>query len=386
MASGFIAVSLLISGALFFFFTMAMIANRRRRHEEAWQQVAGELGLQFSAGSWTSGPSIAGSVNGFFVSVDTQGANEDRVTRYSVEYPSTGQQDIGLTKQSSFHFTLVKRLMAKNDVEIGDREFDDKVLIDAHDPIAAARYLSPARRQAVLQLFDNQPFRNPTVTNTSLVVDTSGLESSHVNLRATISALLQTATIMSAPTDVDLAPLGEQVVVENVVEAPPPQDRLVLDPEPEASEPEASEPEADEPEEHVTHPKGDPLRALDHESVIGDLFESGRMAFETDEHFQATYAGASIRWAGEVDSFRTYRNDSDFEGTGIKATLLVGAIGQSTLRSRMAKAVVQLPEDTPIDRGQKLTFEGTLVRADRFTRRVFIANGTIVIADGSIHT
>ena len=52
----------------------------------------------------------------------------------------------------------------------------------------------------------------------------------------------------------------------------------------------------------------------------------------------------------------------------------------------MAKAVVQFPEDTVIERGQELTFDGTLVRADRFTRRVFIANGTIVIADGTIYS
>jgi len=362
MASALVGVFLLISLAMALFFGAALITHRRRRREEAWQQVARELGLQFFAGSWTSGPAIAGTVSGSFISVDTQGANDDRVTRYTIGYPSTGQQDIGLTKQSSFHFTLVKRLMAKNDVEIGDPKFDDRVLIDATDPIEAARYLSPVRRQSVLRLFAHQPFRDPKVTDTSVVVDTLGIESDPANLRATISTLLHTAAIMSAPTD-----------VEAVEEPLLPQDEVVPDPDP-------------EPEEDVTRPRADLPIALDHDSVINDLFESGRMGFETDQHFQATYEGATICWTGKVDRSRTYRNDSDFEGTGIKATLVVGAVEQSTLRSRMAKAVVQFPEDTVIERGQELTFDGTLVRADRFTRRVFIANGTIVIADGTIYS
>lgn len=380
MASAFVGIFLLLPLTLAVFFVAAMIVHRRRRREEAWHQVAGELNLQFFAGSWTNGPAIAGTVRGFSISVDTQGANEDRVTRYTVGYPSTGQQGIGLTKQSSFHFTLIKRLMAKNDVEIGDPDFDDRVLIDATDPVEAARYLSPVRRQAVLRLFAHQPFRDQKVTDTSVIVDTLGIESVPENLRATISALLDTAAIMSAPTDVDLA-VETVETVETVEEPLPPQDRVVPDPEPEPDEPEPNRPEDD-----ATRPEPDLSRVLDHGSVINDLFESGRMGFETDEHFQATYAGIPIRWTGTVDTIRDYRHDADFNGTGIKATLLVGAVGQSSLGSRMAKAVVQLPEGTPLERGQELTFEGVLVRADRFTRRVFIANGAVVIAEGTIHT
>lgn len=371
------------------FFVAALILNKRKNREAAWQQVAEERGLQFFAGSWTTQASIAGSINGFFVSVDTQRVRGDDnyVTRYTIGYPSNARQ-IELSKQSALHFTLVKRLMGKNDVEIGDPGFDDKVLIDAHDPVAAARYLSPARRDAVLRLFGTRTFRNPTVTNTSLVVDTSGIESSPVILRRTISALLEIAAVMSAPTDVDIAaaveevppekPVVQDAIIETDAVIQTAMNDTVIEEEPVETiaieeHPVDTVVEADP----ADHPQPDPTRPLDHESVVNDLFESGRMGFETDQHFATAYAGAPIRWVGTVDTIRTYRNDADFDGPGIKATFLLGDIEQAIMRSRMAKAVVQLPEGTTIDRGQEVEFEGTLLRADRFTRRVFIANGTI---------
>ncbi len=364
-----------------------IVHNRTRERDENWREVAGEFNLQFFAGSWNSGPAIAGTFTGFFISVDTQGTNEDRVTRYTVRYPGSGGEGVGLKKQSPIHFSFVKRLTGTNDVEIGDREFDDKVLIDARDPVAAARYLSPMRRQAVMRVLYHQPFRDPRITDRSIVVDTLGIESEATNLRDTISVLLEAARTMSAPTDVDLAIETTEAREESLPprdevlpEFSTPQDRVATDsestPEPEILEPEILEPAISEPEQSTaTSPEVPP--ALDQHSVITDLFESGRMGFETDEHFAATYAGAQVRWSGEVDTVRELRNDSEFEGTGIKATLLVGSPGESGMRSRIAKAVVQLPDGTDIERGQHVDFMGTLVRSDRFTRQLYVADGVI---------
>ncbi len=382
MTSALVGVAFLVFVALAVFFIAAYLVNQRRRRDESWQLVASERDLQFFAGSWTTGPSMKGNINGFFVSVDTQrgGGDENHVTRYTIGYPSS-VREIELSKQTAMHFTLVKRLMGKNDVEIGDREFDDKVLIDAADPIAATRYLSPARRDAVLRLFGTRTFRNPMVTNTSLLVETSGIESSPVNLRRTILALLEIAETMSAPTDVDLAAAVEEVGPEEPVVQDANVDVEDTEVEDTVVEQDAVVEETATVEDTATvavaPTRLDPSIALDHDSVINDLFESGRMGFETDAHFAETYAGARIRWTGMVDTIRVFRSDPDFDGSGVKATLLIGDVEQAVSRSRLAKAVVQFPAGTSLARRHSLEFEGTLVRADRFTRRVFIADGTV---------
>lgn len=381
MASILVVLFLLGSIAFAVAMVVTIMHNRTRERDENWREVAREFNLQFFAGSWNSGPAIAGTFNGFFISVDTQGTNEDRVTRYTVRYPGSGGEGVGLTKQSPIHFSFVKLLTGKNDIEIGDREFDAKVLIDARDPVAAARYLSPMRRQAVMRVLYHQPFRSPRITDTSIVVDTLGIESEATNLRDTVSVLLEAARTMSAPTDVDLA-VGAAETIEapsppqdKVVQEPAtPEDRVAPEPHPEPHpEPQLS-PATDTPPQAVPRPA---RPTLDQHSVITDLFESGRMGFETDEHFAATYAGTQVRWSGEVDTVRELRNDSDFDGTGIKATLLVGSQDGSEMRSRIAKAVVQLPEGTEIERGQHVEFTGTLVRSDRFTRQLYVADGEL---------
>lgn len=368
------------------FFVAVLIQNHRRKREEAWQAVATARGLQFFPGSWTSGPSMAGTINGFFVSIDTQrvSGDDEHVTRYTIGYPSSKDAPIGLEKQSSLHFTIVKRVLGKTDVEIGDPAFDDRVLIDATDPIAASRYLSPVRRQAVLRVFASEAFRNPKISDTSIVVDTSGIESSERNLHGVIDALLGCATTMSAPTDVDLGTRAHQAPRDDVAESP--QDVILPEPEPEpVPEPEPEsvpepEPEAEpepepEPEHELEQQQLEP--ALDHEAVAADLFDSGRMGFETTEHFGVVYAGRRVEWRGEIDTIRQLREDVDFGDRGFKMTVILDSTDSSTLRSRQAKAVIHLLDEPEGRRGDVVRFSGTLFRIDRYTRSIYLDEGSI---------
>jgi hypothetical protein len=351
----------------------AVVASFMWRRAAGWKLVADRLSLDFFPGSLMSSPSMSGRTNGFMVSVDCHN-NQSQLTRYSVRYPSIGAPTLGLTKQNSLDFKLINRVLGRTDIEIGDPTFDRRVMIDSADPDAVAQYLSPLRRHAVLALFQDPRFSNQTVTHESITVETPKIESDPAKLDVTIALLLGMAKTMSVPTDVDLElEADHRGPRDRVLEtAPPPPPQVVpvdrTPPPPPTPEPAPIQDSTD----------ASPATAsLDYESVSNDLFDSDRMGFATDAHFAATYRDRRVHWSGVVDTVRDFRTDSDFEGSGLKVTVTLGYLGGQKLRSRQVSAVLQLDTNTAVERGDEVSFTGTLVRADRFTRNLYVATGVL---------
>lgn len=119
---------------------------------------------------------------------------------------------------------------------------------------------------------------------------------------------------------------------------------------------------------------------LDQQHVIDDLFDADRMSWEIVEYFDATYHNADVDWRGEVSSYNSFRHDSDFgAGPGVKASILLGSTGRSGYISNEVHAIVQFPEGTELERGGTVEFRGTLVRVDRFSRKLYVQYATLTV-------
>jgi hypothetical protein len=403
--------------------TVSTVAARQQRVQHAWQLAASELGFALEPGGLTKSPRMVGSIRGVrvLIDIDLRGGGDDRTkyTRYTLNYPS-GAPKITLTKQG--FGSIFKRLFGGRDVVIGDPAFDQRVVIDAADPTHAAQILSPARRMAVLSLFET--WNKASVSQGSFVVQRRGIETSSSALTTSVRRLVDMALIISEPTDVDralehqargdlqdavsalhevnegfqkrdepnsftqlleaeaLMTIGDGAAANEVLATiatgvdkevagwrqvatahlEPPQD--IVRPDPET----AGVPAA-----------GDtPASDVDQQAVIDDLFSSNRLRYETEDHFLRVYAGRSIRWSGEIEQIREFRSDSDFDGSGLKTTVLLGNLGDGRLLSSRVNAIVHFPDGTTIGRGDSITFTGHLRRADRYMRNLFVSDGSVV--------
>jgi hypothetical protein len=118
--------------------------------------------------------------------------------------------------------------------------------------------------------------------------------------------------------------------------------------------------------------------ALDAKKMIDDLLGPRRLGHEVEVAFEQGYQGRTVEWSGEVDSARDFRSDADFGSEpGTKVVVRIGSIGESDLFSNLVKAVVEFAPDTDLARGNGIRFTGTLLRIDRFTRSIYIADAAL---------
>ena len=391
-----------MSAVLSFFFALVLIvgpiaaavvyiAQVMKRRLQIWHDVANEFDLHVEPRGPFVRPSISGFIDGVDVRVETiSNSSELSVTRYRVRYPrAEGTPSIELTPTRKGNFRFGKR---QGSLTVGDPRFDNDVHIDASDLAATTSYLTSERRQTVLHLFTRKGWSDQIITADSITVSTPVIDEEIDDIRSTLSTLVHAARLLGehrqpnaalpayqpGPLDdiaasepepelvrpADVAPL----VHEDVSDVQPdPEDQM--DPTEPAHVAEQDVAEQDD----IDRPQSAEF-ALDQTSVMHDLFDSTRMGFANDEHFAATYDGVGISWTGTVDMVRSFTSDRDFDGAGNKVTVLLGYLRGEELRSRQVKAVVQLDTETEVVNGDDVTFSGTLIRADRFTNSVFVAN------------
>ncbi len=415
-----IALFLLIGAVAVVAITYAQQQSKQRGI--AWAGAARDLGLIYVAGTgWAPRPTIQGQLRGVAVRVEVvtkgSGDNQSNFTRYTLQYPGVASTALTLRKQTPF--SVFGRLIGRRDVVLGDPIFDDRVVIDARDDVAAARYLTPARRMAVLTMFET--WKHVEVTSNSIIVESQSIERSYEVLVGTITRLLDMALILSAPSTVDVA-LERQAQgdladaaealheINSVQDAPPNSFTQLLEAEALVAMGEGKKAETvldsmDVSDSEIDHwrnlaqshpaPSPEPASAppittiepsaaepvhapLDQESVIADLFGSNRLGHEVETRFFEAYEGATIEWTGTIERSREFRSDSDFAGSGVKATVRIGTKGDGRLVSDQIHAIVHLHEDAPVERDQTVTFRGSFIRVDRYMRNLFVANAAII--------
>lgn len=377
---------------------------------KVWRETAEHFGLHFEVGGLLATPRIEGAVRGVRVRVEiatrTNNRNNRATTVYSGAHP-TPLPPVSFRRQHAMSF--LRQVIGGRDVVVGDPRFDDSIVVDAPDDVAIKEYLTPTRRAAILSVFS--VWRDAELTDQHVAVRVSGRARNHAEMTATINRIVDTCRVLAQSAEVDEAlrhrEEGElhQAAAElhEVNDTPAPNvvvqmleaETLVAAGEVGRAAPILDEAAAALPGDPVVtqmresalappppRPAAMPVEPtaapLDQQSVIDDLFDPARYGSHIDEHFTSTYVDRPVSWSGVVEHSRGYRSDADF-GTepGTKATVTIGAVGGSALFSNRVKAVVDLPEDADPVRGETITFHGTLLHADRFTRTFFVRDATL---------
>ena len=423
---------------------VAVVTGQKSKSQqaEAWMAVAAAHQLQFTPGSGFGGYGrLNGAVGMAEVAVDifTRGSGDSstRYTRYRLNFPSMFDGAFMMKKQKPF--SIFGRLFGAADQLVGDPDFDSRVVVNALDPTAVNRYLTPARKVAVLRLMEGFDFVE--VGPRSFTVERRDVDKDANRVTAMIQYLADVARVLSSPSDVDLAlekqergDLADAVValheLNDVQDAATNSftqfleaealvamgegkragdvfdDMPVFDPElgewktvaknhlkpldlkpiqpppPKVSTPPTSPPPTEPAPPAVPAPAPkqtvDPRTvSLDQDAVIEDLFGSSRLSFDVEKRFFEVYELARIEWTGTVQNSRNFRSDRDFPGAGVKATIEIGSRGDSKLVSNQVRAIVHFAEGTTLENGSQIRFSGTLIRADRYMRNLFVAGASL---------
>ena len=383
---------------------------------QAWAQAAAQLGLRNQPSGFLKKGRVTGKVEGIAVVVDTitrGGGNHSRTfTRIRVYHPTALPGNLKLTAQGVM--ASVAKFLGVRDIEVGDKAFDDAVLVKAKSPTKAKAYLTKARRVLIgrfLQAHSRAVIDEHCVTVLRKgKVSHAGILTGAVHELVTLVRGLDEDTLEdraphprpgehSGPAgDADEAPAP--VAVEpsaflEVEELPPPPPVDVV--EPSAERTPAAEPPtgitADEPPSPRTVPEpdaptpplapaGDP-EGLEVGALCAALFGPGISSLDAGKVFEASHRGQSVRWSGTLRSADSFTYDFVFGNeAGTKATLAVHRIEQSSYGDKWALAVVQLPPEVRDSLharvGETVTFRGVLGKVDAFMTTLFVADGELV--------
>ncbi len=400
---------------------------RVKKVTEAWDAAAQQMNFQRVGVTLTSAGTIVGERQGVRLTIGRhtkRRSNRSEVfVRYFAEFPALGPP-VELTKQHAFSF--VNRVFGQDDVLIGDPGFDERVVIDTNVPEAVNAFLSPSRKMAILNLFENNS--DAKVTERSLTVDVRDAHSSVEQMVSMSRWAIDFSLFLSAPNDVDIAlqnqangNLGQAVEqLHEINAAPGPEgpnsftqlleaeghmamgngaaaaeilDQMDVTANNEAAglrevahrHPQPPLPPTSHaaPVQANVEAPAEPAAAapginLDQAAVIADLFSSHRTGYEVEEHFLDNYVGHQVTWSGPVTRSMTYRFDSDFEGEGLKVNIELGTLDNGQLISNTITAVVQLEDHNEVERDEHITIYGTLHRVDRYMRNIYVREAEII--------
>ena len=383
---------------------------------EAWEKAGKELKLTFQPGRMFSSPVLSGRFKGFPVLINTytrkRGNHRITYTRYRLNYPNTLDLGLKLTRQGLFHG--IGKFFGAEDIEVGDKGFDDSVIVKGHDPKKVIEFLTPSRRLKIARFLSTH--KEATIEDTKIEWSRQHVErnedkivrmvkrmaslAAHLSEQPTedetvdkalearqegrLSDALNLVRGVPAKEDPDVQELhifeGEvllasgnkqeaAIILEEVAQEVPEDDETsalaALAANPSVPTPEASQTDSN----------------LDVAEVCNALFDPNMMSSETTELFEKKFHGSRVQWTGTVTSVRSYTFDLVFgNDPGIRAVVEIHEVGES-FGKRAVQAVIQFPinmeNDLELLVDKELTFEGKLISCDAFMRNLFVAEGKI---------
>jgi hypothetical protein len=201
----FIIVGLIVAGT-------SVFAARKQRDamNAAWNVAAERLGFEFAPGSWTSGPTMTGTLDGSPAEIHSytksSGKNSTRYTRYTVGFPPIGV-GLRLTRQSGVGYFL--KVLGTQDIEVGEPTFDEAFIVQATDPQAARAVLTSGTTMMLNRLIAVHP--EIVVSDDQLILDRRATVRDADTLVSTLRRLESAATVLGDAGESDtLSALVEQ--------------------------------------------------------------------------------------------------------------------------------------------------------------------------------
>ncbi len=219
---GFI-VFLIVGGAIVYSFI-----QKGKEKQAMWREAAERLGLGYFPGDLGAIGKISGSKGGHMVDIETYSRTHNNTTstytRYKVRYHNPIHTDFRIVRQNALHKT--EAFYGLQDIEVGDRAFDDRVLIRGKHPDRIIKFLTPERRRAIVELIES--YMDVEITNTIMELNKSGKDSSPHTIYNTANVMLSVANDLT-----DNAPsVAENERILEMDEAPSATPILTVEKEP----------------------------------------------------------------------------------------------------------------------------------------------------------
>ncbi|MDJ0665465.1 MAG: hypothetical protein QNJ75_13010 [Acidimicrobiia bacterium] len=344
---------------------------------DPFRSAAGSLGLDHSRTVPDMLPRLSGTINGLPVRVDAPDGKATQI-RYRIFYP-----DLGLALRLERETTISRTLgaLGSGDREVGDKTFDAKFRVNTSRPDALQKLLTPELRSQLVELVDTYPAVIVGDGEITLVVDDDS--PTVMTLVNTVNDLVIVGAILNAnrPPPLEKPAPRARPVREAPSEAPPPASPSDAEPTTESPRGDAPPPPQPEPEPEPPAPPPVPVAPPSGlpDGFYDDVFGENRLSFEADDTFEQEIRGSEVRLSGAVKQSSPYEDKSDLApSTGTKAVVTVAKIDNDLYGKTDIDAVVHLHGRLDLDRGQQITFTGTLDGVDAFMRNLFVTDARIV--------
>jgi hypothetical protein len=340
--------------------------------DDPFQAAARSLNLKLTRTVPDLLPRLEGMINGLPIRVEVP---ENRATgvHYTVFYPPLGMA-LKLERETTITRTLGH--LGENDTQVGARAFDDSFRVNTSRPDALRDMMIPELRRALVKLIERYPKIVIADGTTTLATDT--LEPTAEEMTSTIIQMaaathqlvshrpppLETPKAQGTPT---VKPAGPTVATVREVQPPQPEPSRRATPDPSPPVPVPDPPKAAQPSTGL--PDG----------FFEDVFGVNRLSFESSGSFDEEIRGTRVTLSGTVKQAREQATD-DTGQVATKATITVTQIDNDLYGKTDIDAIVQLPAGTAtsLERGDSVTFEGTIDGVDAFMRNLSIGDAKLV--------
>ena len=408
---------LIVGGIIFFVFRQVILSAKKTKFN--WNNAARQLKLKYLTGSAFNPGIITGLYHKYIVKVDTfsrkSGNNSSTYTRFRLDYDKPLKFQFKITKEHLL--SSLGKVFGMKDLEVGDKSFDDRVIIKAHNKDSLSKFLTPERKGLIKTIMAS--FQEVTVTNNYIEVVERGttrhprLIVSHIKRLAKLADVLTGRKKKERP-DKKSKKLPKKKELPNIVELIQPaviedigdkNEKKNLETEllstHDKKEPEASKIEKKEPEKITKVEPTDPEpikeeadnvitegpvvidkpESLTPESLCREVFNSDIGSFDAARVFEQKFKDVDISWEGTLLSASEFSFDFVFKNTsGVKATFELIEF-KSGYSSSKIKAVVHFQKEelqTLKDSlNKKLKFSGKLVSGDTLVKNIFVADGKL---------
>lgn len=383
-----------MEAGIFFLFIIIVIGSilfsiqQSKQLDQTWSAVARSLGLMYDSGSMMKDRVMSGNIDGCAVTVQTltrgSGKDSKKYTRYQVSYPSPMRVSFRISRQG-FVNSLTKAFGAQ-DIKMGDREFDQLVMIKGDDAHAVAQFLTLERREKITRLFHE--FNDVEMDELSLTSVYYGRESSGSVMIEKIQRLVEFAGSMaveqvnpvmpSSPPPLRFKPTlahpGTILTQAGTVVGPPPLPGSASPSLPATPvQPTTNEPPAEGSETSAMPSTAS--TASESASMIGQTLFGQRWGItEIDQTFAKKYRGIHVTGEGTLRSWAENSYDFVF-GTGkfVKATIEMPLEKSATNLHGSFQVILKLPlSSRTTDHGREFSFAGKLVKADALMRQLYV--------------
>jgi hypothetical protein len=355
---------------------LAVVVIAAVRRDDPFQSTARNLELKLTRSVPDLLPRLEGMINGLPVRVEVP-EQRDTGVNYTVFYPPLGMA-LKLERETTITRTLGQ--LGENDTQVGARAFDDSFRVNTSRPDALRDMMNPGLRRALVQLIERHP--KIVVADGAITLVTETLEPTAEELTATIVEMATVAhqLVSNRPPPLE-RPSPPPTQVTKVPAPPAATAPKSEESREEAKQPASVEPAMPQPPVSVPEPpKAAPPTSGLPDGFFEDVFGANRLSFESSDSFDEQIRGTQVTLSGKIKQARDQASDGDGDEVVTAATITVAQIDSDLYGKTDIDAIVRLPPGTAtgLERGDIVTFEGTVDDVDAFMRNLFIGNAKLV--------